>query len=259
MPIVYRTTDGAKWGTGKGSNLTPTEVDNNFWELVERLVELEENPPTAVGISNIQVVGTTMMIYLSDGTEFGPYTLPVAQMDWRGDWQPETQYYETNLVKVNGRGLYFVRLDHISDTTFNPEATDGLGNPLYGLTFGEDTYVYDFGFFYPGVPGFGIAVGATMAAHMPAHSFYIPANAPSCIAKLDVAPTAELVFDLQKNGDVIGSITFDAADPLGIFDFPDDVQFDAGDIFRLMGPAALDATAEELVVTIAAVRGEIPV
>lgn len=62
----------------KGSNLTPTEVDGNFTDLDGRLTDLEENPPEAVGISNITVSGTQMTIYLADATVLGPYTLPQA-------------------------------------------------------------------------------------------------------------------------------------------------------------------------------------
>lgn len=70
MTITYRSV--------KGSNLTATEVDGNFEDLDGRLIDLEENPPEAVGISNITVVGTQMTIYLADATELGPYTLPQA-------------------------------------------------------------------------------------------------------------------------------------------------------------------------------------
>ena len=35
MPVTYRTTDAGKWGTGKGSGLTNSEIDNNFWSLTQ--------------------------------------------------------------------------------------------------------------------------------------------------------------------------------------------------------------------------------
>lgn len=34
---VYRTDDNARWGAGKGSNLTPAEVDLNFWGVIQRI------------------------------------------------------------------------------------------------------------------------------------------------------------------------------------------------------------------------------
>ena len=39
--MLYRTDDPARWGIGKGANLTPAEVDGNFRELAERLVAVE--------------------------------------------------------------------------------------------------------------------------------------------------------------------------------------------------------------------------
>ena len=39
--MLYRTEDPARWGVGKCVNLTPAELDGNFWELAERLVSVE--------------------------------------------------------------------------------------------------------------------------------------------------------------------------------------------------------------------------
>lgn len=74
MPIVYR--NNGDWGVGKGSNLTSMEVDENFWNHEERIVELETNPPEPNEISNITLVGTQLTFYLEDATVFGPYTVP---------------------------------------------------------------------------------------------------------------------------------------------------------------------------------------
>lgn len=35
-------------GTGKGTNLTAVDVDENFNEIEQRMESLEDNPPTAV-------------------------------------------------------------------------------------------------------------------------------------------------------------------------------------------------------------------
>jgi hypothetical protein len=76
MTLTYRT--AGAWGAGKGSNLTATEVDGNFYDLDQRVVDLEENPPVPNEISNITVSGTQMTIYLEGGASFGPFTLPQA-------------------------------------------------------------------------------------------------------------------------------------------------------------------------------------
>jgi hypothetical protein len=72
--IIYRGT-GA-WGAGKGSNLTPPEIDGNFWELVQRLTALESDPPSPDEIDNITQNGDTITVHMQSGATFGPFTLP---------------------------------------------------------------------------------------------------------------------------------------------------------------------------------------
>ncbi|RUW79623.1 hypothetical protein [Mesorhizobium sp. M2A.F.Ca.ET.067.02.1.1] len=76
MAITYRT--AGAWGAGQGYNLDAAQIDANFYFLDQRVQDLIDNPPQAVGISNITVVGTQMTIYLADATVLGPYTLPQA-------------------------------------------------------------------------------------------------------------------------------------------------------------------------------------
>jgi hypothetical protein len=259
MSITYRTTDLAKWGSGKGANLTASEADNNFWDLLERLVALETDPPEAVSISNIVVAQTTMMIYMTDGSTFGPFVLPVANWAWKGEWTAGVHYYQLDLVTVAGRGLYLVLNEHDAVAPFDPDATTPIdGFAEYQLVFGEDTYIYDFGMYYPGTPGFGIEVGKTLAAHMPGRDIWIDIDAPNSIAKLTVAPAADLVFALKKNTTAIGTLTFPAGETDGVFAIAARTQFNAGDIFRVIRPTALDVDAEELMVTVLAIRGIIP-
>lgn len=75
ITITYRG-DG-DWGTGKGGNLTPAEVDANFWALVQAVEDLGEGPAPAE-IATITLSGTQLTITLSDARVFGPYTLPLA-------------------------------------------------------------------------------------------------------------------------------------------------------------------------------------
>jgi len=107
----------------KGSNLTAAEVDGNFTDLDGRVTDLEDNPPAAVGISNITVAGTQMTIYLADATELGPYTLP--QGNFRpsvvGDLDVPTDgvYVLTSAVDFNR----FWNYDGASDVTIDLPAT----------------------------------------------------------------------------------------------------------------------------------------
>lgn len=254
MAIIYRTTDGAKWGSGKGANLTAGEVDNNFWDLAERTLALESNPPQAAEISNIEVIGSQMMIYLSNGDSYGPYTLPVAMFRFRGEWSPTTNYAFMDLVTVRQLGLYFVNQTHTSDDTFDP-ARQESGENVYTLMFGESSYVYNFGFFYPMRPGQGITSGGYMAARLFEYPVGLAAGLPGSLAKLRVAPAADLTFDIcDKDDNVLGDITFAATETEGVFTFDNDWTGDVGDILYLAPPVSLDDDARDLMVTIVGTR-----
>lgn len=75
MTTIYRT--AGAWGSGKGSNLTPAEVDGNFYGHETRIVTLE-----AVGgpviITNITSDGTSLTVHMSDSSTFGPFAIPTA-------------------------------------------------------------------------------------------------------------------------------------------------------------------------------------
>lgn len=257
--ILFRTTDGLRWGDGKGSPLTAVEVDENFYTLADKVKTLQDNPPTPIEIGTFQVIGSQLKIFLTDGTEFGPYTLPTAQFNFRDEWQPDgVQYYELDLVSVAGRGLFLVRLDHLSAATFDPDATDGDGNALYLKVFGEDTYIYTFGFFYPGTPGVGIPPEETMFAHLFGENVFLTTDFANSLARLQIAGDNDMTFTMYKNEDEIGTLSFTGSVPEGNFDFPADVQFAAGDVFYMASAAALDPVAKNLTMTIKGFRGLIP-
>lgn len=121
MTTTFRTS-GA-WGAGKGSNLTPAEVDNNFYDKETRIAALE-GAGVGVGIDTITVSGNQMTITLTDSSVQGPFTLPTAAWQPKGEWQPSTVYYAYDVVTYLGSG-FLVNLDHTSDSTFDAGATDG--------------------------------------------------------------------------------------------------------------------------------------
>jgi hypothetical protein len=137
MDLTFRTL-GA-WGSGKGANLTPGEVDNNFWELAQAIVDLAANPALPVGIANITVSGTSMTITLTDGTVMGPFTLPVLTFRWRGEWQPFTTYAELDVFTVTHVGIYMVQVEHTTGAAFEPDllVPPTTGSPAYLMLFGS--------------------------------------------------------------------------------------------------------------------------
>jgi len=132
MTQTYRTDDLARWGSGQGFNLTAAQVDINFWDLVQRMIAQEARPDPSAGIDYFEIVGINMYVHMTDATVLGPYELPVATFQDRGEWQPETIYSKMDTFSVNG-GLYVVIFDHTSELTFDPGANDGAGHDYYQL------------------------------------------------------------------------------------------------------------------------------
>jgi len=254
--IDYKTTDVTKWGAGSGAgtagNLSPLQLDLNFWELYSRLKNLEDNPPTAINITGMTVVGSQWEVNMSDGSSFGPFTLPIATFELKGDWVNDMTYYELDMVSAPGFGLYLVRIQHVTPpapATFDPAATDDDDNPLYLLLYGENTYIYDLGFFFPGRPGIGIEDGAAIAGHVLVHPVTALTGLPGSIAKLKVAPASDLSFSIEHDDVEIGSVDFEAGDADGTFTFLADIDLPVDAVLTLMKPAAVDVDARELKVT----------
>ena len=130
MTVNFRT--AGAWGVGLGRNLTPAEVDGNHYDHKTRIDDLVANPPEAIGISNITSNGSQLMVYLEDGTSFGPFTLPIAAFRSRGDWAASTAYFTNDVVAVPGTGVYLVISDHTSAGTFDEDAQNSAGD-IYQL------------------------------------------------------------------------------------------------------------------------------
>lgn len=135
---TFRTTDNTKWGAGKGSNLTPTEVDLSFWALLERVVDLETNPPSAVSIDYFSIAGDQLSVHMTDHTVLGPYTIPTSQWNFTGQWQTTHVYSLFDTFRESG-DLYLVIYAHTSGATFDPNANDGGGNDYYALLLESPT------------------------------------------------------------------------------------------------------------------------
>lgn len=134
MTQTYRTDDFGRWGAGQGFNLTPAQVDINFWDIIERLEAQEIRPDPAAGISHFEVIGTLLYVHMDDDTTIlGPYELPYATFRSRGEWAVSTSYSVLDTFTING-SLYAVTFAHTSDaTSFDAGANDGAGNDYYSL------------------------------------------------------------------------------------------------------------------------------
>src|SRR5690349_3665239 len=111
------------WGAGVNRRLTVAEGDGNTYEFHTRISNIENNPPSAIGISNIVVSGTQFTVYLADGTPFGPFNLPIATFRPRGTYAAGTVYAAMDIIYVPASGLYLVLQDHTAPDPFNPDLT----------------------------------------------------------------------------------------------------------------------------------------
>ena len=245
LALKYRT--AGAWGAGLGRNLTKEELDQNFNDVQEQVNDLLQNTAQPLEIDVITVVGNKMTITLSDGiTEFGPFTLPTAVFKWTGDFQPNHDYALWELFKANS-GMYLVLQPHTSDATFLAGKTNANG-PVYQLLFPLVTD-YVFGLFFPGQPGTGISADAPIFGHVAVRAFSLPQALVGSQAALLAAATDDLSFPIRLNGTDIGSIDFAAYDTSGTFTFLTEQVLEIGNLFTVHRPAAIDPTAENLVVT----------
>ena len=132
MTQTYRTDDFARWGAGQGFNLSPTQVDINFWDLIQRMIAQEARPDPSAGIAYFEIVGVMMYVHMTDGSVLGPYELPMAIFRDRGAWIPNAVYSKMDTFTING-GLWVVIWDHTSQSSFTPGANDGAGHNYYQL------------------------------------------------------------------------------------------------------------------------------
>jgi hypothetical protein len=199
--MKYRTP--GPWGSGEGANLQPADVDQNFFDLDSRMIGLEEYPPQAVSIESITVDANLMTIHLSNGQSEGPFALPVATLNFVGEYTPAAQMYANDLF-VENQALYIVKQDHVAPPIFDPLMTSVEG-PVYGLILPKPRQPYDIAFYYqPSIPG----DGQLMLLHVASHDVTIPGLSNSKAFLLIATAVETLVFTIAINGQPVGSITF---------------------------------------------------
>ena len=129
----YVTTDpGGRW-VGTGVPLTATQFDEDLNALEAALNAVEIIP--GVGIATItQPSATTLLFTMTDATTKGPYSLPVGQFNFRGNWAAATVYSVNDAFQING-AVYAVIFAHTSALTFVAGANDGAGHNYYSVMF----------------------------------------------------------------------------------------------------------------------------
>jgi hypothetical protein len=273
MTITYRTNDNTRWGSGQGTDLSAAQVDINFWELFSAISALQDHSNNGAFIDFFAVSGNNLFVHMTDHSVLGPYSLPVAQWNFRGQWQPSTAYAIMDTFNGPDGGVYLTIFAHTSDLTFSAGANDGLGHDFYaallnppislmpaGGTIAQrlakvDSTDYNAAWVNDPIK---IAVyvegqptsGEKLMVYTSVDTFILPAGLTTSRASCQASGAGAISYNLFKNGSSIGTVNFAAAAVVATFAFSADVQFVPGDVLTLTGPASPSATQSGIAVTI---------
>lgn len=102
---------------------------------------------------------------------------------------------------------------------------------------------YDIPIFTPGRPAPGAVIRILISRNMT-----IPENFAGSRAMAGFTATDDTVFTIQRSGAKIGTITFAAGTPGGIFeaDAPGDINFAAGSSLEIVNPGTQDETIQDM-------------
>jgi hypothetical protein len=232
-----------------------------------------------------------MTIVMEDSSVFGPFTLPIAMLHWRGDWVADEDYNELDLVFVAGSGTYLVLRDHTSDPyEFDPNEVDSESNPLYFLLFPVPDFnpssfnLQDIGNVLASAPTDGMileysAANTVWAAVVHQHiidfyregtippsqviwrwvsidSFYLNNAVAQITGYVPTPPSNTVNCQLRLNGSQIGTLSFDAFNNLATASLTSPQQIAPFDVLDVFAPANATSDAlADLSVTLALYKG----
>lgn len=259
MAIVYVTT-GA-WGTGTGTPNSAAQVDGNFYDLDQQIVDLNNALADGKLIESVTYTDTSMTFHFTDGTT-QTIPLPVATITYVGQWSNSHPYARNQMVSVRGSGMYQVLVDHTTPAPpapFDPNATDGSGHPLYSFWMPLYDVNYDAAIFVPGSaqrePGELLFVGIAN------RSMGLRSGNAHAYARLDVAiPSGgtNIIISIQKNATEIGTVTFSVAGgKIGTIAIPAAIEFVEGDTYGIRVTQSGNAEASGLSLTLPFIRTDI--
>lgn len=203
MAISYRT--AGLWGAGIGSNLTAAMVDENFYSLHLRVLDIEENPPVAVGIDHFVITGSLLTIVMTDASAHGPFVLPMGQWRWTGEWEAGATYFLGDLFTESGN-LYFVRQQHVAAVSFDPDLFTVDGQ-VYVLVLPRTTFKLSLNFYNKDLIGEGETI---LHQFVIDRDFTIPANFGNSQTYLRVATsTTTIALPVFLNGAQVGAMVFE--------------------------------------------------
>jgi hypothetical protein len=267
MTIVYVTT-GA-WGTGTGTPNSAAQVDGNFYDVDQRIVDLVADLAEGKRIDTVTYTSISMTFHYTDGTS-QVIPLPVATLEYVGPWLNNTHYIRGQMI-VADNGFYQVLESHITPPApapFNPNATDGStdDNPLYQMWMPINDVNYDAAIFVPG--SMQREADDLLFQGIANRTMVLSAGDEGAYAYLDVGNEesggTDIILAIEKNSTEIGTITFEAAGTIdaaggqvGAFAIPADVNFAEGDRYGLRITQSENAAPAGLSVTLPFIRTDI--
>jgi hypothetical protein len=264
MTIVYVTT-GA-WGTGTGTPNSAAQVDGNFHDVDQRIVSLNADLAEGKRIDSVTYTDTSMTFHFTDGTT-QTIPLPIAVVSYVGQWTNSTPYTRGQMVSVRALGMFQVLVSHTTPAlpaAFDPNATDGSGNPLYSFWMPLYDVNYDAAIFVPG--SIQRTAGEVLFQAVAGRTMRLVSGDAHAYAYLDVGVTAgtNVVLSIQKNRIQIGTITFTAGSGIdagggqpGALNIPATVDLAEGDTWALRVAASDNAAPSGLSVTLPFLRTDI--
>jgi hypothetical protein len=265
MTIVYVTT-GA-WGAGTGTPNSAAQVDGNFYDVDQRIVDLNADLAEGKRIDTVTYTPNSMTFHFTDGTS-QVIPLPVAVITYVGQWTNSTPYTIGQMVSVRALGMYQVLVPHTTPpapASFDPNATDGStdNNPLYSFWMPLYDVNFDAVIFVPGT--IQRAAGELLFQGIATRTMQLVSGDAHCFAHLDVGITTgtNIIVSIEKNGAQIGTVTFTAGaadsdgEQDGTFNIPATVDFAEGDRYALRVTQSNNAEPSGLSVTLPFLRTDI--
>jgi len=267
MTIVYVTT-GA-WGPGTATPNSAAQVDGNFYNVDQRIVDLVADVAEGKRIDTVTYTPNSMTFHFTDGTS-QIIPLPVATLQYVGRWSNNTPYQRGQMITA-GNGFFQILEDHTTPPApapFDPNATDDTTdhNPLYQLWMPINDVNYDAAIFVPGnlqresdellFQGIANRTMELGAGDERAYAYIEIAN--------DATDATDIVLSIERNGTEIGTITFEADGDVdaaggqeGEIDIPAATNFAEGDRYALRVTQSDNVAPSGLSVTLPFVRTDI--
>jgi len=266
MTIVFVTT--GPWGAGTGTPNSAAQVDGNFYDVDQRIVDLVGDLAEGKRIDTVTYTSNSMTFHFTDGTS-QVIPLPVASLELVGEWTNSTTYLRGNMITGRGLGIFQVLQDHTTPpppATFDPNAADVDLNPLYQLWIPLRDVNYDAAIFVPG--SVQREPDEVLFQGVANRTMSLAAGTDHAYAYLEVgndAPgAADIILSIEKNRVEIGTVTFAAAGDIdtaggqvGEFAVPTAVDFAEGDRYALRVTQSDNAEPSGLSVTLPFLRTDI--